>query len=275
MTRQVVVLPTLDGDPGAAFPTRNRAASGGADFRAQYERAVRAVLGVLDDAGLRGRVTWFLNEIDVGWSRWHPGLVKEISGRGDAIALHTHMDGLFGNPTIDTEEAVLRLCGAAKARLEALCGRLCIAHRTGCCLQRAYVYRALQRLGFNMLSDVAPGFCRMTAARIHLDNSMVPAGAGPYRHQAGDWLNYRSRAGPFLHVPLTTGSLKDLASLPDKVKRHRASVACWDMHPHEVQGPDGSVAPAMLDTFRRALERIDRELSPLYARFDQRPGPLG
>ncbi len=256
----MIVLPTIDGDPGANFPQRppfdgDRQPS--AEELDAYRETVCCLLNVFQKHGLAGSVTWFLNERDVGWSQCFPDLLDEFVSRGDAVALHVHHNGLFRSSKLTAFNAVLEATCHAKENLESVTGKRCCCHRSGCYFQAPFVYEALKELGFEALSDVFPGYKGTTAARFFLDNSSVPLGAPPWRHDRCNWMDFTSASGHFLHVPVSAGSLDGLPGLTDTLSDCSAEVVCWGLHPHEIQHPDGSLSQESIELLEQALERMD------------------
>jgi len=263
----MMVLPTIDGDPGANFPQRppfDGQRQPTVEELDAYRAAVSRLLSVFAEHGLAGGVTWFLNERDVGWSRHYADLLDEFASRGDTVALHVHHDDLFRSPKLATFDAVLEATREAKEALEAVTGKRCFCHRSGCYFQAPFVYEALKALGFEAVSDVFPGYKDTTAARFFLDNSSVPLGASPWRHDCDNWMDFTSTSGHFLQVPVSAGGLGGLPGLPDALDDCSLEVVCWGLHPHELQNPDGSLSQENVDLLEQALERMDSLWSPTY-----------
>jgi len=263
----MIVLPTIDGDPGANFPQRppfDGEREPSAEELDAYRQAVSCLLRVFEEHGLAGSVTWFLNERDVGWSRHLPDLLGEFVSRGDTVALHVHHNGLFRSSKLTTLDAVLEATRRAKEGLEFVTGKRCFCHRSGCYFQAPFVYEALKELGFEALSDVFPGYKNTTAARFFLDNSSVPLGASPWRHDCGNWMDYKSTSGHFLHVPVSAGGLGGLPGLVDTLSDCSPGVVCWGLHPHEIQNSDGSLSEESVELLAQALEKMDSLWSPTY-----------
>ena len=55
------------------------------------------LLEILDKEGLRGKVTWFINEHDYQWTDRYPNYLKQIIDRGDEIALHSHVEPIIND----------------------------------------------------------------------------------------------------------------------------------------------------------------------------------
>ena len=279
MPESPIVLPTVDCDPGRTFPCRIRSEQGDVVSETtaveQYDRAVVSLMDIFDRHGLAGKVTWFVNEADVNWSANYPHLLGKFIERGDTVGLHTHFRGLFGNPVIESYSEALAACGAGKAGLEAVTGEKIFAHRCGCFYQSGRIYRALAELGFTVLSDVNPGRETPNALGGTLDNSSVPVAARPWRHDPDNWTEWSCREGCFLHLPVATEGLEALEQFASRVKTHKIPVASWDIHPHEIQGPDGQVAPDLVGRLDEALSGIQKDLSPASMNFAEALSALG
>lgn len=265
-----IILPSVDGDPGANFPQRHGLGRAPSQLEIEaYRSAVRKLFTVFDAHQLTGKVTWFLNEIDVQWRKHYPDLLNDMVARDDTVALHTHSRGLFGSPMLTDRAELFAAALSAKERLEAAMGRKCICHRSGCYYQEEYVYAALADLGFEVVSDVVPGFRGVTKAKALLDNQAVPVGIGAWRHDRGNWMDYGSTSGRFLHVPVSAGSLGDLSRLSQEATERRYEVICWGIHPHELQNDDGTLNEENVEILASALDTMHTRLSPVYMSFDE------
>ena len=265
-TTEICILPSLDGDPGVTManshlrklaPERWRSVS---EDRAheQYEAAVLELLAIFDRHGLRGKVTWFLNEADVRWTDRFEPVVREMVSRGDEIGLHTHFGGLFGGPVPATVDEAYRMCAAPKQRLEQFAKTRCTAHRAGCFYQSALTYLAVRQAGLRIVSDVNPSRQTTDAEGRLLDNAAVPFGAAPWHHDDGNWTDYRSTEGWFLHVPVHSELVGGLGRLADRLRSHTPPAVCWDIHPHEIQNLDGTLSVTKTRTLERGLRKLHR-----------------
>ena len=258
------ILGSLDGDPGVTMgnshlcklaPERWRFVSEERGHE-QYEAAVEELLAVFDRYGLRGKVTWFLNEADVQWTGRFPRLVREMAERGDEIALHTHFGGLFSGVVPSTVDDAHRMCAAPKQRLDRFVGTPCTAHRAGCFYQSALTYRAVRQAGLRIVSDVNPTRRTTDAEGRLLDNADIPFDAAPWRHDEHNWTDHRSTDGWFLHVPVHSEGLEGLGRLADRLGSHAPPVVCWDIHPHEIQNLDGTLSVTRIRTLTHGLRKF-------------------
>ena len=119
-----------------------------------------------------------------------------------------------------------------------------------------------------VVSDVVPGY-KGPGKEGFLDNSSVPLAARPWRHDPDNWLDYTSRQGCFLHIPVIGGILGNVPALVARIKAARPEVICWGNHPHEFQNPDGSICLENVALLEAAMETLDRELKPDYMSMDE------
>ena len=222
-----IILATIDGDPGASSWIPPVTDEEWRRWKKYYECAVKVLFDIFDTAGLIGKITWFLNEVDVRWTHNFPYLLDAILERGDTVGLHSHFGGIFGRPIVSTFKDVLAVCKAGKEELEAyLGGRKIKLHRSGCFRQTATIYEVLKTLGFNVVSDVNPGRKTLDAEGHILDNSTIPLSAVPWRHDVSNWLDYRSTEGWFLHIPVTAEGIDAMTKLTERVIKHNIHIVC-------------------------------------------------
>ena len=267
---RIIALPTMDGDPGADYPRRHGVAGPAGEAQKQaYRNAVERIIHLFDDFGLAGRTTWFVNEIDVNWSADFPDLLKKFAARRDTVALHVHHNGLFLSPRLISKESFLESSAPAVKRIESVTGTRICHYRSGCYHQREYVYSALAEMGMEVISDVFPGLKVRKENGFDLDNSSIPLGVAPWRHEDWNWLDYQSGSGRFLQIPVSAGAIDHLPLLPGKVLDNGITTVCWGIHPHEIQARDGSISDAAVNALKTALEGIDKNLKPVYLNFDE------
>lgn len=296
---EYTVLPSMDGDPGDTFP--NSRFSNMKDIKwicdeknhiKQYQEAVEQILMVLDELGVKGKMTWFLNERDVRWTKHYRNLIKNMVKDGYEIGLHTHVGTVFQeigleNPKLCNQ--AYEIIKEAKDNIEDCTGKSCISHRFGCYYQDGFFYSIIKKLGIRIVSDVNPGVFLKDMEGHILDNEKVPLNASPWRHDENNWMDYKSKKGHFLHIPVCgsaigkdellekeqpekTGNrkIKNITALNDlseKAKKHSIKHICWHIHPLEIQKLDGSINSDKLKEFRDCLYKIDSELQPDYMNF--------
>ena len=297
----VLVLSTFDGDPGETFPNSRFSSFPGTKWicdeknhALQFQRVMERLLVLLEESGLEGKVTWFLNEGDVGWSAKYKTLIRDMVRVGYEIGLHTHVGSIFrdaGLETLAEDDEVFEIVKRTKEDLEQCMGRACISHRFGCYVQAKKLYSMVKRLGMRILSDVNPGvFLRDLEGHI-LDNASVPIDALPWRHDEANWLDFRSRQGYFLHIPVcsagNTGdplleagqpgnidgreirNITPLNRVVEKARRHGVKCLCWDVHPHEIQTLEGGIDLDKVSALRDSLAEIEDTFHPKYVTFEE------
>lgn len=298
---EVFVLPSIDGDPGETFPNSRFSHLAGTKWTydeknhvRQYQRVMERLLALFEESGLQGKVTWFLNEGDVGWSAKYKTLIRDMVRAGYEIGLHTHVGSIFrdaGLETLSSGEQVYEIMMRTKEELEGCLGQACLSHRFGCYYQTKTLYSLVKRMGLRILSDVNPGvFLRDLEGHI-LDNANVPINVLPWRHDEGNWLDFGSRKGHFLHIPVCaagiTGdplleegqpgningreikNITPLNRLVDKARRHAIKCLCWDIHPHEIQTLEGAIDVDKDSALRDSLAKIEDAFHPKYVTFGE------
>ena len=142
--KQIYLLVTVDGDLRI----------GGLKER---EAAVKRIRQIHEDLGLIGHTTWFLNEYDFKWTKYHPKLILNLVETGDLIGIHDHFDTHYA-----ADSEMIRMI--ATSSYEAISDffekygikRTIHAHRNGCVHQSKEIYHILRMLGYDILSDVWP-----------------------------------------------------------------------------------------------------------------------
>lgn len=253
------------------------------DDVAVRQAGLDALLGVFADAGVAGHVTWFINESDFRPTELHEGFLHEIVARGDTLGVHDHLEP-FRAKSADVSleydaRSVLAYCGAARDRLAAWLDAHgydtpIVAHRNGCLAQAPQIYEALAELGYTVLSDVWPrhrGNDRR--GRAAHDNTGIPLGIGPYRHDVENFQDYASRAGRFLQVPVAEMFLgpfrfETLQRWLDASEQQGVdpAVFTWCLHPYEViNDARDAPSPGMLGVLRDHLDRCRSEYAMEFA----------
>jgi hypothetical protein len=257
----------------------------------QQEASVRAMRGIHASLGLMGRTSWMINEIDFRWTDEHARLLWDLADTGEAIGVHDHLDTHFAA----TYDQALDLMGRSRRQLEEFFRRMgrgvaLPAHRNGCSIQSEASYRALRALGYSVLSDVRPGViwhARMVCDRpapnpwrclgaeddgaIRSDNSAVPLAARPWHHDAHNWLDFTSRQGPFLQVPVTCAPFIERPRFEAVVQgSERCAFLVLDTHPYDLQDPaTGAISAERVIEYRQAIEWIRNFWQVLFIRIDQ------
>jgi hypothetical protein len=296
---EYIVLPSMDGDPGDTFPNSRffnlKEIEWICDEKnhiKQYQEAVERILILLEELGLKGKMTWLLNERDVGWTKHYRNLIKDMIKDGYEIGLHTHVGTVFQKIGLESpklRDDVNEIIKKAKESVEDCTGKSCISHRFGCYYQDEFFYSIIKNLGIRIVSDVNPGiFLRDLEGHI-LNNKNIPLNVHPWRHDENNWLDYKSKKGHFLHIPVSAASIGEdkllgesqpekiengeiknitaLNNIVEKVKKHSIKYICWHIHPHEIQKLDGTINIDKLEELRDCLEKIENELHPRYMNF--------
>ena len=177
------------------------------------QESLDILLQVFAEVGAAGHITWFLNENDFEITKNHESFLREALRRGDTLGLHDHIDWLDGRWEF---EPILEYCRNSKETVETWLAQngysdKVVYHRAGCLFQHPVEYVALKELGYTVISDVWPGNTRPNhTGHLAFDNRKLPVGIMPYRHDEGNFLDYTSRQGYFLHVPIMHMGLADL-----------------------------------------------------------------
>jgi hypothetical protein len=259
----------------------------------QAMRLAHAALGIL------GATSWLINEHDFRWSELHPELLLDLAESGECIGLHDHLDTHYLE-----DQAVDRiyefLC-VSRSRLDDLFRHSgldmpIIVHRNGCAHQGLEIYRALALMEYSILSDVWPEmtwYSRMVPVddplqpwktlnnkedprSIFTDNSQIPLGAIPWRHDAHNWLDVNSRSGRFLQVPITCLPWVDPERIKPAVENlGRQAFVVIDTHPYNLQDPaTGDVSADLVQDYCNTLRWIKNKYKAVFIRLDQIPGLL-
>ena len=165
---EVFVLPTIDGDPGETFPNSRFSHLAGTKWicdeknhALQYQRVMDRLLALLEECGLQGKVTWFLNEGDVGWSTKYKTLIRDMIGAGYEIGLHTHVGSIFrdaGLETLSSSDEVYEIMKRTKEDLEGCLGKACLSHRFGCYYQTKTLYSLVKRMVYASFPTFIPAY---------------------------------------------------------------------------------------------------------------------
>jgi hypothetical protein len=283
MNRRVFFLVTVDGDLRVGTPDQQRA-------------GVLAMRGVHRQLGLFSRTTWMINELDFHWTQQHPELLLDLVASGECIGVHDHLDTHYA----ESYALALDLIRQSKSTLEGFycrAGQLVSvrSHRNGCALQSEAWYRALKDVGYAEVSDVWPGVAwsgrmvcdgpppnpwrRLEAGdpgAIAMDNLMIPLTALPWRHDPANWLDYHSRSGCFVQVPITSMPLVDRQRFEQAADSGQPLVFLLvDTHPYDMQDPStGDVSPERLQEYKASLEWVRQTFQAELIRLDQVRGLL-
>ena len=214
------------------------------DDIALRQESLDMLLGVFDECGVGGHATWFLNENDFNLTDNHQPFLLEALKREDTIGIHDHLDEV---PSIHDLDAIRERCATSRKRIEGWLaangfdiGMKC--HRNGCIVQSEAIYTALRELNYTIVSDVYPGTSgEDLARRPGYDNSHMPVGIIPYRHNEANFKDHESREGHFLHFPLMHMFLRDFdfAKVDEWIRgsqrrEFKESVLSWVFHPYEI-----------------------------------------
>lgn len=269
MDKRVVFLATVDGDLRVGNLV-------------QQKQAVRRLSALFDELGLRGCVTWFVNENDFHWTAAHGDLLLEIVARGDALGIHDHFD----THDAQTYQQALALASRSLQRVKDFCHRAglsveVIAHRNGCFLQSQAYYRVLRALGYRVVSDIWPGqrWCgRMIRAQeapqkwivqqdsaFACDHSGVPLAADLWWHDQDNWFPPGARAGAFLQVPVISAPYIEPDRMAEAVAGTSGSTAylTWDTHPYNIQHElTGEIDEGMVTAIGDRLAEVRQRFGP-------------
>ena len=279
MAKNIYFLVTVDGDLRLGDVNHQRA-------------GVEAMRGIHAEMGFLGCTTWFINEIDFRWTGRHGDLLLDLADSGETIGVHDHLDTHFA----ESYEDILALMQRSRQRLDgffATAGRRVplLAHRNGCFQQSEAAYRAARKLGYRWCSDVWPGttlYARMVCdgdmpnpwrcvgedeGGILTDNTMVPLNGTPWRHGVDDWLDYASRQGHFLQVPVTCAPFVEWDRMQAAIDgAGERAFLVLDTHPYDVQdSATGAVDPRKVADYSSDLRRVRDELGAQFVRLDQVP----
>ncbi|MCL5070305.1 MAG: hypothetical protein M1308_05340 [Actinobacteria bacterium] len=300
MKNDYIVLPTVDGDPGDTY--KNSRFSIMKDMKwiydekncySQYKKAVECYLELFSELNLEGKITWFLNERDTGWTKHFSDLIKIMVKRGDNIALHTHVGTVYQKVALTDEELrskAYEIMKLTKDSLEKVINSKVTIHRFGCYFQDQYLYSIIKKLGINILSDVVPGVYLKDLEGHILDNENIPINAEPWKHDEYNWMDYNSKSGFFTHIPVAACSIGEdtllnaqqkilngrqlknidvIDNISKKSKKYGIKIICWDIHPNEIQLMDGNIDYKKLRLLKSCLLNIQKELSPVYMNFNE------
>lgn len=262
------------------------------DDVAVRQAGLDALLAVFADAGLAGHVTWFVNESDFRPTELHEGFLHEVVARGDMLGIHDHLEcfrAKSADVSLDYDaRSVLAYCAAAHERLSSWLDAhgydaRVTAHRNGCLAQAPQIYEALAELGYTVLSDVWPRH-RGTDRRgrpAH-DNTGIPLGIGPYRHDTANFQDHTSRIGQFLQVPVAEMFLGPfrfelLQRWFDASEQQGVdpAVFTWCLHPYEViNDAHDAASPGMVGVLRDHLVRCREEHGVEFASMGELEGIL-
>jgi hypothetical protein len=262
----------------------------------QQKAGVSAMRQAHASIGIRGSTSWLINENDFNWTECHPEILLDWAASGECIGIHDHLDThyLEKQPT----EVIYEFLAASKRRVDTFFQRSAlevpiVVHRNGGAQQGSEIYRALASLPYTILSDVWPGmkwYTRMVPCEhpiqhwkslenkedpdsIFTDNSQVPLGASPWRHEADNWLDTHSKTGCFLQVPITCLPWVDLERVQSAIKNSGSQVfLVIDTHPYNLQNPEtGDVSAESVQKYCDSLESIRDIYQASFIRLDQIP----
>jgi len=242
------------------------------------QEALEALLAAFAEKGLAGRATWFLNENDFALTQNHEPFLHEAVRRGDTLGIHDHIDFLKGQweyrpihdycrKSRDAVQAWLRRHGYPDA---------IPYHRAGCLFQHPTEYAVLRDLGYTVLSDIYPGDTSLNhTGFLSYDNRAVPLGIAPYRHDPENFLDYTSRAGCFLHVPVVHMYIYCRDFIGDAIAqwvkaceaRGGESLAmAWCFHPYEILNRGANrVSSELVRLLRLQLDELKRDYGVAFA----------
>ena len=202
------------------------------------------MLDIFDKTGIKGHITWFLNENDFKITKNHASFLKEALKRADTLGVHDHIDWLDGNWA---KGPIKDYCQKAKLSVETWlaqnnCYNKILYHRAGCLFQHPAEYTALRELGYRIISDIYPGNTYPNhTGHLSFDNREIPLGILPYWHDEDNFLDYKSKKGHFLQVPVMHMGLEDLnltiIKKWEELFKNKGighGIFVWLFHPYEI-----------------------------------------
>jgi hypothetical protein len=244
------------------------------------QESLDTLLGVFANVGAAGHTTWFVNENDFCVTKYHGSFLSKAIQRGDSLGLHDHFESFRGR----YERAPIRaFCRRSLASFQEWLVRYghdseVLLHRNGCLVQRPAVYAALKDLGYRVVSEVWPGHTRPDRDGYPaFDNRSVPPGIMPYRHDEGNFDEYRSGEGWFLHFPVTHMGMADLdfAQMAHWLKLFadrsvNPGVLVWLFHPYEILNESRTaISRERVRTLESHLERCRADLGLAFANVEE------
>ncbi len=218
--------------------------------------SLQVLLDTFEKTGAAGHITWFVNENVHDFTRNHPDFLHQVIGRDDVLGVHDHYEPL--GDIAEFGEAV-EFSRRSKERVEGWLAdnnypSSVRCHRNGCLVQKPNIYRALQELGYTHVSEIVPGDVRKDHNRNPaLDNSDIPPGINPYRHDYDNFLDYTSRLGHFIQFPAMEMFLnpccedgfrwEQMRRWDEAFANSGVETACylWLFHPYEVMDQQRTV----------------------------------
>lgn len=275
MTKPVYVAITIDGDLRIGSLE-------------QKNDAIAAVRDIHNKAGIIGSTTWFINEYDFHWTRFHPERLLDIYDSGDAIAIHDHQDTHYALEYSKAMEMMQLSIDVLRLFFDQYRSGIHIgAHRNGCAFQSKDIYKALEQIGYEIVSDVWPEmFWKGRIVRdgaspeiwrtlpdndpdaITVDNRSIPLGVSPWRHKADNWMDYLSKSGPLLQLPITSMPLIDSHRIRQAVENSsERAIVVTDTHPYDLQDPaTGNVSEQARETYLNSISWMIDEFKPHFIR---------
>jgi len=244
-----------------------------ADDVALRQESMAVLLDTFEQTGAAGHITWTLNENDFEITKNHQDFLHEALRRGDTLGIHDHFEPLGGNYEFGP---ALEICRRSKESVEAwLAANGYPAeiplHRNGCLVQHPEIYRALQELGYTQVSEVWPENARGDReGNYAFDNTEMPVGISPYRHDTDNFADYTSTTGHFLHFPVTHMFLQlgggfnweTMARWDQAFARQDLELASylWLFHPYEIMDAERkAIDPQMVETLAQIIARAQSE----------------
>ncbi len=262
----------------------------------QQIEGVQAMRQAHAELDILGRTSWLINENDFHWTQLYPELLVELAESGECIGIHDHLDTHYLENK--SYELIYQFISLSWRRLNEFFIHSgvkvqILAHRNGSVHQGREIYRALELMGYTILSDVWPGkkwYSRVVPCEhslqpwkslddkddpetIFTDNSRVPLMAVPWRHDDHNWLDVNSTSGHFLHVPVTCLPWVERPRVQSAVENSGSQVfLVIDTHPYNLQNPEtGDVSIELMEEYCNSLKWIRDTYQAIFIRFDQIP----
>jgi len=172
----VIIVLSVDGDLSAPQPLR--------------DKALRASFDLLDHLGLRGKVTWFVNQGSYDWAGRHRWALEEILARGDELALHSHfVEQHLRRGLKPGRLEIKKQIGQDKIALEEAIksGYRIKGFRAGCLAITEVLLDTLVDLGFDYDSSIMPGVQRWFGKHLLFDYTHLPPTSNWQQIRPGLW----------------------------------------------------------------------------------------
>ena len=206
--------------------------------RAISRKAIRFTMRFLDFFGLKGKVTWFINEGLYSWTRDYKGALERIKARDDEIALHVHkINEDIRSGKRSSKKELIRVFRTDKNKIEHSVKTQIVSFRSGAHAHTSEMFRALQELHFKYDSSIVPKkviyvdkkLYPKSKNEIYVDNRRVKITSGIFK------------IGKIIEIP---NHVQNPLSLFFKFlfsKNKKNFVACYYLHPTDIVNEKGGI----------------------------------